>query len=207
MYKNDENWIDDKWLIDYNNFTKGKDYYVKIIKMENHSDYHLIYMENLEIVTLARHFMQEIDNYEVNLQDFENLYKVILNILLDITNFKKYQYMYLPLYWIHDDFHLDNIVLLKDRSFKLIDPNAFRWKRGTPCNDETISALNRCLYMFMDYYYRTRQTKLNDLFKNVDHNDLITQKFGGDNDKQKMFKNEIIDEKCFSDSFYYYNNE
>lgn len=197
-------WISKEWLVEYNEFTKDKNYYVKILELEENEDHFLITMEKLDIICPSGNLFHTNTDYDVNVKDLENLYRTILNILLDTINYKKPDYMFFPLYWIHDDFHLNNIVFLKDRTFKLIDPNAFQWKRGSPCTPTSLAALNNCLYMSMDYYYRLKHNELRDLFKNVDHFDLLADKLEVENlsvDTMKKYSDEILAENKFSDLY------
>ena len=199
-----EKWLSKEWLVDYNEFIKDKDYYVKILEFEEHEDHFFFTMEKLDITCPSGHLLHDPEDHNVNAEDLENLYRTILNILLDTINYKKPDYMFFPLYWIHDDFHLNNIVFLKDRTFKLIDPNAFQWKRGSPCTPTSLAALNNCLYMSMDYYYRLKHNELRDLFKNVDHFDLLADKLEVESltvKTMKKYSDEILTENKFSDLY------
>ena len=201
---NPEKWLSKEWLVDYNEFIKDKDYYVKILEFEEHEDHFFFTMEKLNIICPSGHLLHDPEDHNVNAEDLENLYRTILNILLDTVNYKKPDYMFFPLYWLHDDFHLNNIVFLKDRTFKLIDPNAFQWKRGSPCTPSSLVALNRCLYMCMEYYYRLKHRELRDLFKNVDHFDLLADKLEIENlsvKTMKKYSDEILTENKFSDLY------
>ena len=191
--------INDNWLNDYKQFTKDKEHYVKIYDIEYHNDYFLINMEKLDYISTAKQLIREWVELNLNYKDIENLYKIVLSTFTDSIDSRKDNHLFIPCYWVHDDFHLGNILFLKDRSFKIIDPNAFRWKRGAPCNERTMSALNECLFLCMEKYYNVKNKELKKLYKNVDKYSLLTDIYGVEDNNQKKFLDEILNEEYFLD--------
>ena len=58
--------------------------------------------------------------------------------------------------------------------------------------------------MSMDYYYRLKHNELRDLFKNVDHFDLLADKLEVENlsvKTMKKYSDEILTENKFSDLY------
>ena len=191
IYNSDENWLNNKWLDDYREFTKGKEYYVKIHNIEYHTDHFLIYMEKLDF-----YCNMKVNNQHryLNYIDIENLYKTILKILIDSINSRKDNNFLIPSYYVYDDFHLGNVLFLKDRSFKLIDPNAFIWKHGAPYNEKTMCVLNECLFLYMQAYYNIQNKELKKLHQKIDKYSLLTIESTKFSEKQNQFLGEIFDD-------------
>tara|TARA_B100000508_G_scaffold139808_1_gene138955 strand:- start:1642 stop:2277 length:636 start_codon:yes stop_codon:yes gene_type:complete len=194
IYKYDENWMNNEWLDDYREFTKGKDYYVKIYNIEYHNDHFLVHMENLDFYCSVKNLIRYRNEYHqlLNYNDIENLYKIILKTFTDSINSRKDNNFHIPYYYVHDDFHLGNILFLKDRSFKIIDPNAFIWKRGAPCNERTMSTLNECLFLCMQVYYNIQYKELKKLNQKIDKYSLLKIESKEFSDKQNQFLSEIF---------------
>ena len=145
--QNDSKTHGDKWLNDYNKFTDGKDYYVKIYDVEFNDNYCVYDMEYVNHICPVDEY---INIRKLPLASIEKriLYKTIINIINDILCFPKksmYNSAYfngpsnykVNHYWRYKALHLGQILITNDRKYKLIDPDEFNWQAGNGHDGET----------------------------------------------------------------------
>jgi len=111
------------------NFIRRKDYYVKILEIKDSFEYSMEYLDIYS--TVDRYLHPDNPNFKNNIQEdiLEDILRVFLQIQIDCVEFSKtlWKSKTLPAgqYWVHEDVHLLNFVITKDRKIKLIDIDSF----------------------------------------------------------------------------------
>ena len=146
--------IDKYWLYAYNQLSKKKSMYVKVLDIIDEQTYTMEYIPN--IICTVEDLIKNSDNYHLlEKTEIINISSLLPSIFLETLNYSKS----LPddKYFIHTDPLLSNFVFTKSKKIVVIDPDSFTFVDNLDYIEKYyMSSINVMYNIQKIFYFKSR---------------------------------------------------